>query len=89
MPKKVFKGRPSGSKNRQRAALPTEDALRELKSRTTQTVSMTAKILATTEGAVRREMAAGNLPYIEMGRLRFIPSAVILRRITPVEAGHV
>jgi hypothetical protein len=54
MPKK-FKGRQRGAKNRPREALPLTDALKELESRTSQTVPMTAKILGTTEGAVHAD----------------------------------
>ena len=56
MPKKVFKGRPSGAKNRPREALPLADALKQLDSRASQTVPMTAKILGSTVGAVRRDI---------------------------------
>jgi hypothetical protein len=82
MPKK-FKGRQRGAKNRPREALPLTDALKELESRTSQTVPMTAKILGTTEGAVRRGISAGNLNAFQMGRLWFVPSVVIRRRISP------
>ena len=81
MPKKEFKGRPSGSKNRPRVALPSADALKELESRTSQTVPMTAKILGTTEGAVRRDISDGKLQAFRMGRLVLVPSAVIRQRI--------
>jgi hypothetical protein len=82
MPNK-FMGRRRGAKNRPRVALPLTDALKELESRTSQTVSMTAKILGTTVGAVRRDISAGNLHAFQMGRLWFVPSVVIRRRISP------
>ena len=81
MPKK-FSGRRSGAKNRPRVALPLADALKELESRTSQTVPMTAKILGTTEGAVRRDIGAGKLQAFQMGRLVFVPSIVIRQRIS-------
>ena len=81
MPKK-FKGRERGAKNRPRQALPITDALKELESRTSQTVPMTAKILGATEGAVRRDLA--NLRAFQMGRLWFVPSTVIRKRIAPI-----
>ena len=87
MPKK-FKGRPSGSKNRPRVALPLEDALKELGDRASQTVPMTAKILGTTEGAVRRDIGAGRLQAFRMGRLVFVPSIVIRQRISPEGRPH-
>jgi len=80
-----FKGRQRGSKNRPREALPLVEALKELESRTPQTVPMTAKIFGTTEGAVRREIEDGNLQSIRMGRLIFVPSVVIRR----IGGGHV
>jgi hypothetical protein len=83
MPKEMFMGRPSGSKNRPRVALPLEDALKELDSRTSQTVPMTAKIFGSTVGAVRRDISAGKLQAFQMGRLWFVPSVVIRRRISP------
>jgi hypothetical protein len=79
MPKE-HKGRPCGSKNRPREALPLAEALRELESRTAQTAVMTAKILGTTEGAVRRDPT---LHPFNMGRLVLFPSLVIRRRISP------
>jgi hypothetical protein len=42
---------------------------------------MTAKIVGTTEGAVRRDLA--NLRAFQMGRLWFVPSVVIRQRIMP------
>jgi hypothetical protein len=81
MPKKEVKGRPSGAKNRPREALPLSDALKELESRAAQTIPMTAKIVGTTEGAVRRDLA--NLRAFQMGRLWFVPSVVIRQRIMP------
>jgi len=80
MPKKL-KGRQRGAKNRPREALPLTDALKELESRTSQTVPMTAKILGSTEGAVRRDLT--NLRAFQMGRLWFVPSVVIRQRIAP------
>jgi hypothetical protein len=82
MPKK-FLGRRRGAKNRPRVALPPEDALKELQSRTSQTVPMTAKILGTTEGAVRRDIDAGKLQSFRMGRLVYVPSIIIRQRIFP------
>jgi hypothetical protein len=82
MPKK-FKGRQRGMKNRPRVALPLTDALKELDSRAAQTVPMTAKILGASEGAVRRDISAGNLRAFQMGRLVFVPSIVIRQRISP------
>ena len=81
MPKKVFKGRQRGAKNRPRQALPLTEALKELESRTSQTVPMTAKILGSTEGAIRRDLT--NLRAFQMGRLWFVPSVVIRQRIAP------
>jgi hypothetical protein len=83
MPKKL-KGRQRGAKNRPREALPLTDALKELESRTSQTVPMTAKILGSTEGAVRRDLT--NLRAFQMGRLWFVPSVVIRQRIAPTTA---
>jgi hypothetical protein len=80
MPNK-FLGRRRGAKNRPRVALPPADALKELESRTSQTVPMTAKILGTTEGAVRRDISDGKLQAFRMGRLVFVPSALIRQRI--------
>ena len=83
MPKKVFKGRQRGAKNRPREALPLADALKELDSRASQTVPMTAKIFGVSVGAVRREVGAGKLQSFHMGRLVFVPSVVIRQRISP------
>jgi hypothetical protein len=85
MPKNL-KGRRRGAKNRPRVALPLTDALKELESRACQSVPMTAKILGTTEGAVRRAISEGSLQSFNMGRLVFVPSAVIRRRIAPASA---
>jgi hypothetical protein len=82
MPTK-FMGRRRGAKNRPRVALPLTDALKELESRTSQTVPQTAKILGSTVGAVRRDISAGKLQAFQMGRLWFVPSVVIRRRISP------
>ena len=83
MPKKVFKGRQHGAKNRPREALPLADALKELDSRASQTVPMTAKIFGVSVGAVRRDVSAGKLQAFQMGRLWFVPSVVIRQRISP------
>jgi hypothetical protein len=77
----TFLGRRRGAKNRPRVALPPADALKELESRTSQTVPMTAKILGTTEGAVRRDISDGKLQAFRMGRFVFEPSALIRQRI--------
>jgi hypothetical protein len=82
MPTK-FMGRRRGAKNRPRVALPLTDALNVLESRTSQTVPTTAKILGTSEGAVRRDISAGRLQAFVMGRLIFVPSVVIRQRILP------
>ena len=81
MPKKVFKGRKRGAKNWPREALPLADALKELESRAAQSIPTTAKILGTTEGAVRRDL--DKLCAFQMGRLWFVPSVVIRQRISP------
>jgi len=86
MPKK-FSGRRRGAKNRPRVALPLADALKELDSRAAQTVPTTAKILGTSEGAVRRDISAGRLQAFTMGRLVFVPSIVIRQRISPQVGG--
>jgi hypothetical protein len=83
MPKKVFKGRPRGAKNRPLEALPMSDALKQLESHAAQPVPMAAKILGVTQGAVRRDISAGHLQAFQMGRLMFVPSSVIRQRILP------
>jgi hypothetical protein len=83
MPRKVFNGRRRGAKNHPPEALPLADALKVLESRAAQSVPVTAKILGTTEGAVRRDINAGRLQSFNMGRLKFVPSIVIRQRIVP------
>jgi hypothetical protein len=78
---KKFRGRQKGARNRPRLALPLEQALEVLASRAAQDVPTTAKILGSTEGAVRRDLT--NLRAFQMGRLWFVPSVVIRQRIAP------
>jgi len=79
--KKKFGGRKPGTKNRPCEAMSAEEAEKQLDSRTAQTVPMAAKILGTTPGAVRKDLH--NLGAFQMGRLWFVPSVVIRRRIAP------
>lgn len=81
MKRNEVKGRPKGAKNRPRAALPMAEALKILDDRAVQTVPMTARILGSTEGTVRRDL--GKLHAFQMGRLWFVPSVVIRQRIAP------
>jgi len=57
-----FKGRQRGSKNRPREALPLVEALKELESRTPQTVPMTEKYsaLPRAQSGVRSRTATFN-----------------------------
>ena len=77
--KKEFKGRPTGAKNRPRAALPVAEAIKILDDRAAQTVPMAARILGSTEGAVRRDL--GKFHAFRMGRLWLIPSVAIRQRM--------
>jgi hypothetical protein len=82
MPKHRSGGRAKGQKNKERHALPLDEAEKLLAARAAQTVTDTATIFGTTPGVIRSDIAAGRLPAIEIGeKIKLVPSVVIRRRL--------
>jgi hypothetical protein len=77
MPKK-FKGRPEGSKNKGRTALPIDVAERLLSESAAQTVETTAAIFGTTKAVIYGDIAAGRLPAFMLGeKLWRVPREIV------------